>query len=53
MKDIEMMKNYLRENNLVEQVQEFTELGTDSESAIEYVYDVHTLSREEFVKKYF
>ena len=53
MKNLEAMKQYLREHNLVSQVREFTQCGTSSEDAIEYVYDAHTLSKEEFKAKYF
>jgi len=53
MKNLEMMKQYLRDHNLTSQVREFTQIGTSSEDAIEYVYDVHTLTKEEFVAKYF
>lgn len=53
MKTIEEMKNYLREHDLTSQVREFTRLGCESEAAIEYVYDAHTLSNDEFKAKYF
>lgn len=51
---LEEMKKYIKENSLTAQVREFVE-GADMkvENAIEYVYDGHTLSNEEFAKKYF
>ena len=52
MKTVEEMKAYIREHNLIGQVQEFLELGSDPEGAIEYVYDSHVLTKEEFVEKY-
>lgn len=54
MKDLEMMKKYIREHNLCGQVREFVEgVEMDSADAIEYVYDVHVLSKKNFVAKYF
>lgn len=53
MKNLESMKQYLREHNLASQVREFTALGASSEAAIEYVYDAHTLTKAEFNAKYF
>lgn len=54
MKNIEMMKNYVREHGLIGQVRELVS-GTDMTpaDAIEYVYDAHTLSKSAFVAKYF
>jgi len=49
---LEMMKQYLRDNNLTSQVREFTQIGVTAEGAIEYVYDAHTMSREDFKAKY-
>ena len=49
----EMMKQFLREHDLTSQVREFTQCGASSEDAIEYVYDAHTLTKEEFKAKYF
>jgi len=53
MKNLEMMKQFLREHDLTSQVREFTQCGASSEDAIEYVYDAHTLTKEEFKAKYF
>ena len=54
MKNLEMMKQYIREHNLCGQVREFVEgVDMDSADAIEYVYDSHVFSKEEFVAKYF
>lgn len=54
MKNIEMMKNYVREHGLTGQVRALVS-GTDMTpaDAIEYVYDVHTLSKSAFEAKYF
>lgn len=54
MKNIEMMKNYVRERSLTGQVRELVS-GTDMTpaDAIKYVYDAHTLSKSAFVAKYF
>lgn len=54
MKNIEMMKQYIRENNLTGQVRELVN-GADmnSEDAIEYVYDAHVMSKKDFAAKYF
>lgn len=44
MKNIEMMKQYIRENNLTGQVRELVNgADMDSEDAIEYVYDAHVM----------
>ena len=54
MKNLEMMKQYIREHNLCGRVRELVEgADMDSADAIEYVYDAHILSKEEFVAKYF
>jgi hypothetical protein len=54
MKNIEMMKEYLRNNNLTHLVRELVSgLGMDVNSAIEYVYDGQVLNKEQFSKKYF
>ena len=54
MKNLEMMKQYIREHNLCGQVRECVEgAGMDSADAIEYVYDSHVLSKKDFVAKYF
>ena len=53
MKNLEAMKQYLMDHNLTSQVREFTQCGTSSKDAIEYVYDAHTMSKEDFAKKYF
>lgn len=46
MKNIEMMKQYIRENNLTGQVRELVNgADMDSEDAIEYVYDAHVMSK--------
>lgn len=50
---IEEMKSFLKENNLTHLVRELVAGGSDSDGAIEWVYDSHTLSRQEFLKKYF
>lgn len=54
MKNLEMMKQYIREHNLCGRVRELVD-GADMDfaDAIEYVYDAHILSKEEFVAKYF
>lgn len=54
MKNIEIMKEYLKNNNLTHLVRELVSgLGMDVNSAIEYAYDGHVLSKEQFSKKYF
>ena len=51
---MEVMKKYLKENNLTQQVRELVfGAGMSAEEAIEYVYDAHTLSNQEFASKYF
>lgn len=51
--NIDEMKNYLRENNLTHLVRELADGSGDSTWAIKWVYDSHTLSKEEFRRKYF
>lgn len=48
------MKEYLRKNNLTHLVRELVS-GAEykSEDAIELVYDQHTLTKEQFIAKYF
>lgn len=54
MTNINEMKNYILNNNLAHLVRELVNgLEISSESAIEYVYDQHTMTKEEFIKKYF
>lgn len=48
---IEEKKRFLKENNLTHLVRELAEYE-GSEYAINYVYDAHTISRDEFRKKY-
>jgi len=50
---IEEMKNYIKENGWCHLVRELNYDGNSTEEAIEYVYDQHTLTKEEFVEKYF
>lgn len=51
--NIDSMKEYIRRNNLLHLTAELIDAGWDGEAAIEYVYDGHALSKEDFVKKYF
>lgn len=54
MTKIEEMKNYILKNDLAHLVRELVEgIGYTSEEAIEYVYDQHELTKEQFIKKYF
>ena len=49
-----MKKEFIKNNNLTGMVRELVEgLGMNSVDAIEYVYDMKTMSNEEFTKKYF
>ena len=49
-----MKKEFIKNNNLTGMVRELVEgLGMNSADAIEYVYDMKTMSNEEFAKKYF
>lgn len=46
-----MKKEFIKNNNLMGMVRELVEgLGMNSSDAIEYVYDMKTMSNEEFVK---
>lgn len=48
-----MKKEFIKNNNLTGMVRELVEgLGMNSADAIEYVYDMKTMSNEEFAKKY-
>lgn len=57
MKNIEDMKKYILDNNLAHLVRELSQNMDNNENAvkvaIEYVYDQHTMTKEEFIKKYF
>lgn len=49
----EMKKEFIKNNNLTGMVRELVEgLGMNSADAIDYVYDVKTMSNEEFAKKH-
>lgn len=49
-----MKKEFIKNNNLTGMVRELVEgLGMNSVDNIEYVYDMKTMSNEEFAKKYF
>jgi hypothetical protein len=51
--ETKMKKEFIKNNNLTGMVRELVEgLGMNSADAIEYVYDMKTMSNEEFVKKY-
>jgi hypothetical protein len=48
-----MKKEFIKNNNLTGMVRELVEgLGMNSVDVIEYVYDMKTMSNEEFAKKY-
>lgn len=48
------MVAYIEAHNLQRFVRELVEgLGAVTEMAIEYVYDQHTMTDEEFIEKYF
>lgn len=48
-----MKKEFIKNNNLTGMVRELVDgLGMNSVDAIEYVYDMKTMSNEEFAKKY-
>ena len=48
-----MKKEFIKNNNLTGRVIELVDgLGMSSADAIEYVYDMKTMSNEEFAKKY-
>lgn len=54
MMKLEAMKSYIRENNLTHLVKELvTGADMDVASAVEYVYDMKTLSKAQFASKYF
>lgn len=54
MMKLEAMKSYIRENNLTHLVKELvTGADMDVASAVEYVYDMKTLSKSQFASKYF
>lgn len=49
----EMKKEFIKNNNLTGMVRELVDgLGMNSADAIDYVYDMKTMSNEEFAKKY-
>lgn len=53
MMKLEAMKSYIRENNLTHLVKELvTGADMDVASAVEYVYDMKTLSKAQFASKY-
>lgn len=53
MKNLESMKSYIREHNFAGLVKELVVgLDMDVASAVEYVYDMKTLSKAEFAGKY-
>lgn len=48
-----MKKEFIKNNSLTGMVRELVDgLGMNSVDAIEYVYDMKTMSNEEFAKKY-
>lgn len=48
-----MKKEFIKNNNLTGMVRELVEgLGMNSVDAIDYVYDMKTMTNEEFSKKY-
>ena len=48
-----MKKEFIKENNLTAMVRELVDgLGMSSADAIDYVYDIKTMTNEEFSKKY-
>ena len=47
------MKEYIKKNNLTHLVRELVGGDVEPEGAIEYVYDSHTLGKEQFIEKYF
>lgn len=53
MENLEMMKKWIKDHGLTDQVREFTQMGSDSDAAIELVYDAHNLDRDDFKMKYF
>jgi len=51
---IEDKKNWVREHGLVDQVAELNRFAFDDlEVALDYVIDAHTLTKAEFIAKYF
>lgn len=53
MRTMEEMKNYLRTNNLTHLVRELVRADWDSDYAIEFVYDQHTMSKKDFCVKHY
>lgn len=54
MKTLESMKQFIRENNFTALVNELvTGADMDVADAVEYVYDMKTLSKAQFASKYF
>ena len=49
----EEYKEWARENNVVHLVAELVDAGTDIDGALEYVWDMKNLTKEEFKEKYF
>lgn len=48
-----MKREFIKNNNLVVMVKELVEgLGMSSADAIDYVYDMKTMSNKEFAQKY-
>lgn len=53
MKTFEEMKQYILDNNLSHLVRELTHNAESTvKSAVEYVYDAHTMTNFEFAAKY-
>lgn len=51
--ETKMKKEFIKNNNLTGMVRELVEgLGMNSVDAIDYVYDMKTMTNEEFSKKY-
>ena len=51
---IDEMKSYIKSQNKTSLVKELVNgMGMEVSDAVEYVYDHLTLSKEDFVKKYF
>lgn len=54
MKTLESMKQFIRENNFTALVNELvTGADMDVADAVEYVYNMKTLSKAQFASKYF
>ena len=49
----EEYKAWARENNVVKLVAELVAIGTDIDGALEYVWDMKNLTKDEFKAKYF